>query len=661
MKFKYKLPYNKLSIVVTKHKLLLLSFLFFLLFSTWVKVFATPPATPYTAGESLDPNCAPLSSATCTVSIGDAFTTNPLSQFAATTSTQLAGVISNETGSGSLVFGTAPTLSSVTLSGTSSLTISQTTAITGSPTALLVTAGAHTTLSNAEVADVNFNFNRSVQFTGNSTLGTQRAFVVQAPTYTSDTPTKTITDAISVGISGAPMGGINTAITNTHALYIGPGPTANGSTPLNSYGLTVNAQSGATNNYAAQFAGGNVGIGDSSPLSLLTVGASDVFQVNSSGAIAAVQGITNTGAFTTTVGAVSINANANFPTSINAGTNNTLVSIGAGNGTVAIDTTNWDISSAGVGSGFTGFSSTGANTLTGGTLGVNVNANFTTLINTGTSTGAVTIGGGANTVDVNSSVWDITTTGVVTGLTGLTSSGTITLSGLGATGPGDVQVCKTTGNIIKSGATCGVSSIRFKKDVQNLSSNLDVVLGLRPVSFRYNENTEVNNKEDIGLIAEEVNQISSLSGIERTAIINYEDDGTTIRSLNYQKFIPILAGAIAELNLKVTPLNSLDLENQNSLGSLIKKFISDTGNTISDLYAKIIHSDRVETKELCVGSTCIDENELKSLINLKNSLQPGVLDVPKSDEPTGESSIGTDPNPIPVPDIEVPAEPVHGE
>lgn len=39
---------------------------------------------------------------------GDALTTGPLSQFAATTSLQLAGVISDETGSGSLVFGTSP-------------------------------------------------------------------------------------------------------------------------------------------------------------------------------------------------------------------------------------------------------------------------------------------------------------------------------------------------------------------------------------------------------------------------------------------------------------------------------------------------------------------------------------------------------------------------
>lgn len=42
---------------------------------------------------------------------GDALVANPLSQFAATTSLQLAGVISDETGSGALVFGTSPTFS----------------------------------------------------------------------------------------------------------------------------------------------------------------------------------------------------------------------------------------------------------------------------------------------------------------------------------------------------------------------------------------------------------------------------------------------------------------------------------------------------------------------------------------------------------------------
>jgi hypothetical protein len=49
---------------------------------------------------------------------GDALTSSPLSQFAATTSAQLAGVISNETGSGSLVFGTSPTITTPDIVGT---------------------------------------------------------------------------------------------------------------------------------------------------------------------------------------------------------------------------------------------------------------------------------------------------------------------------------------------------------------------------------------------------------------------------------------------------------------------------------------------------------------------------------------------------------------
>jgi hypothetical protein len=45
-------------------------------------------------------------------------TTDKLSALAATTSTELAGVISDETGSGSLVFGTSPTIASPTITGT---------------------------------------------------------------------------------------------------------------------------------------------------------------------------------------------------------------------------------------------------------------------------------------------------------------------------------------------------------------------------------------------------------------------------------------------------------------------------------------------------------------------------------------------------------------
>lgn len=59
---------------------------------------------------------------------GDALTTDPLSQFAATTSAQLAGVISDETGTGELVFNVAPTIRDMV--ATNSLNLDYTTVST---------------------------------------------------------------------------------------------------------------------------------------------------------------------------------------------------------------------------------------------------------------------------------------------------------------------------------------------------------------------------------------------------------------------------------------------------------------------------------------------------------------------------------------------------
>lgn len=52
---------------------------------------------------------------------GDALTTNPLSQFASTTSAELAGVLSNESGTGLAVFNDGSTLTNVTINGISLL------------------------------------------------------------------------------------------------------------------------------------------------------------------------------------------------------------------------------------------------------------------------------------------------------------------------------------------------------------------------------------------------------------------------------------------------------------------------------------------------------------------------------------------------------------
>lgn len=82
---------------------------------------------------------------------GDALTTNPLSQFAATTSAQLRGVLSDETGTGAAVFATSPTLVTPALGTPSSGTLTNCTGlpIAGGGTGGTTAATARTALGAA--------------------------------------------------------------------------------------------------------------------------------------------------------------------------------------------------------------------------------------------------------------------------------------------------------------------------------------------------------------------------------------------------------------------------------------------------------------------------------------------------------------------------------
>lgn len=78
--------------------------------TTGASVNVSASAPPSGAGEVLLSTSATTAAWTVLGGGGDALTTNPLSQFAATTSLQLKNTISDETGSGALVFADTPTL-----------------------------------------------------------------------------------------------------------------------------------------------------------------------------------------------------------------------------------------------------------------------------------------------------------------------------------------------------------------------------------------------------------------------------------------------------------------------------------------------------------------------------------------------------------------------
>jgi hypothetical protein len=85
---------------------------------------------------------------------GDALTSQPLSQFAATTSAQLAGVISNETGTGSLVFANGPTLIAPVLNTPASGNLSNCTSLPVSTGISGLAAGIATFLATPSSANL---------------------------------------------------------------------------------------------------------------------------------------------------------------------------------------------------------------------------------------------------------------------------------------------------------------------------------------------------------------------------------------------------------------------------------------------------------------------------------------------------------------------------
>jgi hypothetical protein len=334
-----------------------------------------------------------------------------------------------------------------------------------------------------------------------------------------------------------------------------------------------------------------------------------------------------------------------------------------------------------------------AGTLTGSTLNSGVTASSLTSVGTLSSlvvSGAINIGNNANAKTI--------TIGNATGATSVvvnSGTGGIVLNGVLANSNQTV-LCINASNQLVRGAnntSCNASSLRYKHDVENLSSGLgiDAVMALRPVSFTYNPDVAGDNPLDqskLGFIAEE-------AALVDPRLAFYDSNGV-VQAIDPDEFSAILTKAIQQQQVllgDISPKINAD-GSDNGLASIIStvqsegardpvviisKKISDCKQFLADFvsarvtaihgYFDEVFSQKIHTSELCVkksdnNEVCVNGDQINSLLNANDNPPTRVDPTPTpSVDPTPvvDAPIESSPDVTSAPEIPEPASPDSAE
>lgn len=134
---------------------------------------------------------------------------------------------------------------------------------------------------------------------------------------------------------------------------------------------------------------------------------------------------------------------------------------------------------------------------------------------------------------------------------------------------------------VAGGITC-TSDANMKKNIESIEdeNSLNILNSLRPVKYNW-KNDGSDSEKTSGFIAQEVESV-----LPELVIT---ENGTKRLSMN--GLIPYIVGSVKELSSKV-----------------------------DRIFTKGLSTPKVETESLCLGETCITEKELKTLLELKATL-----------------------------------------
>ncbi len=155
-----------------------------------------------------------------------------------------------------------------------------------------------------------------------------------------------------------------------------------------------------------------------------------------------------------------------------------------------------------------------------------------------------------------------------------------------------------------------VSDARLKTNIQNVNIDAtDYLEEFRVVEFDWVEegNRQALGTVPAGLIAQEVDAIAPWA-------VRKGSDMDSYWSVRFNELVPLTIKAIQELQRDVDSIEgitALRTEDEFTFGNLIQRYLRRTEN----IFIKSFKSEKATVDELCIGNTCVTEDQLISLLN----------------------------------------------